>query len=67
MVFLDLRREVVGCSQAVLGILVSISSRCSGIGPHLELRQATRAFSRGVTRESDLPSCCEGILRIPCQ
>ena len=36
-----------------------------GIRPPVKFRWGTLAFSRGVTGESGLPSCCEGILGVP--
>ena len=42
-----------------------LSSFKRGFRPPVELRWGTRAFSRGATGESDLPSCCEGKLGVP--
>ena len=43
-----------------------LSSRVvKGVSGLLELRWGTQTFSRGATRESDLPSCCEGNLGVP--
>ena len=35
------------------------------IGPLLDLRRETWAFSTGTTGVSDLLSCCEGVFRVP--
>ena len=42
-----------------------LSSGIRGVRPPVELRRGTCAFSSGATGETDLPSCCEGILGIP--
>ena len=39
-----------------------LSSLKRGVRSPVELRQGTWAFSRGATGESNLRSCCEGIL-----
>ena len=36
-----------------------------GVRSPVQLRWEAEAFSGGATRESDLPSCCEGILSVP--
>ena len=41
-------------------------SNCKrGVRPPVELMQGTLAFWRAATGESDLPSCGQGILRVP--
>ena len=44
-----------------------LSSYKRDVRPPVESRQRNWAFPRGVTRESDLPSFCEGTLGVPCK
>ena len=44
---------------------VFLSSCKRGVSPPVDLRWGTWVFSRGATGESDLLSCCEGILGVP--
>ena len=44
-----------------------LSSCKRDVRPPVESRQRNWAFPRGVTRESDLPSFCEGTLGVTCK
>ena len=49
--------------QVEMGKLGFLSSRCTGIGPHLELRLETWGSSQVVMSVSRFPSSCHGDLR----
>ena len=56
-------------SQALSGVKAWISaflSSCAkGVRAPVEFRRGIWAFSRGSAWETNLPSCCEGILEVP--